>query len=45
MREFILHYFLADDEIEVKEVIPENAGRDSLPMFLNKGKIPKVSQG
>jgi len=45
MREFVLHYFLADDEIEVKEVIPENAGRDSLPMFLNKSKLPKLVGG
>lgn len=45
MREFTLHYFLADDEIEIKEIVPNNAGRDALPMFLNKNKLPKFVGG
>jgi hypothetical protein len=45
LREFVLHYFLQDDDIEVKEVIPENAGRDTVPIFLNKSKLPKSVGG
>ncbi|XP_075445849.1 EF-hand domain-containing family member C2 [Ascaphus truei] len=40
-RELILHYFLADDTIEIIEVIPANAGRDAVPVFLHRGKLPK----
>ena len=40
-REMILHYFLADDTIEIREVIPPNSGRDAAPMFLRRGKMPK----
>ncbi|XP_068125931.1 EF-hand domain-containing family member C2 [Hyperolius riggenbachi] len=40
-RELILHYFLADDTIEIIEVIPPNSGRDSVPVFLHRGKLPK----
>ncbi|KAJ8310194.1 hypothetical protein KUTeg_012059 [Tegillarca granosa] len=40
-RELILHYFLADDTIEIKEVIPPNSGRDAVPMFLRRGPLPK----
>lgn len=41
-RELILHYFLADDTIEIREVIPPNSGRDALPKFLRRCKLPKV---
>ncbi|KAL4220640.1 EF-hand domain-containing member C2 [Mactra antiquata] len=40
-REMVLHYFLADDTIEIREVIPPNSGRDAAPMFLRRGKLPK----
>lgn len=40
-RELVLHYFLADDTIEIKEVIPPNSGRDAVPMFLRRSKLPK----
>ncbi|XP_071993870.1 EF-hand domain-containing family member C2 [Engystomops pustulosus] len=40
-RELILHYFLADDTVEIIEVIPPNSGRDSVPVFLHRGKLPK----
>ncbi len=36
-----LHYFLADDTIEVLEKIPPNSGRDAVPMFLRRSKLPK----
>uniref|UniRef100_A0A670YWT8 EF-hand domain containing 2 n=1 Tax=Pseudonaja textilis TaxID=8673 RepID=A0A670YWT8_PSETE len=43
IREVVLHYFLADDTIEIKEVIPINSGRDAVPLFLNRQKLPKVN--
>ncbi|KAM9319344.1 EF-hand domain-containing family member C2 [Gastrophryne carolinensis] len=42
-RELILHYFLADDTIEIIEVIPPNSGRDAVPVFLHRGKLPKLA--
>ncbi|XP_044525159.1 EF-hand domain-containing family member C2 [Gracilinanus agilis] len=42
-RELVLHYFLSDDTIEVKEVIPANSGRDAIPLFLNRRKLPKCA--
>lgn len=41
-REMILHYFLADDTVEIREVIPANSGRDAAPMFLRRQRLPKV---
>lgn len=41
-RELVLHYFLADDTIEIQEKIPVNSGRDAVPMFLKRAKLPKV---
>lgn len=40
--EMILHYYLADDTAEVREVIPANSGRDAVPTFLHRGKLPKT---
>ncbi|XP_023249211.1 EF-hand domain-containing family member C2 [Seriola lalandi dorsalis] len=40
-RELILHYYLADDTIEIREVITPNSGRDSIPKFLRRSKLPK----
>ncbi|KAG9485612.1 hypothetical protein GDO78_008610 [Eleutherodactylus coqui] len=40
-RKLILHYFLADDTVEIIEVIPPNSGRDSVPVFLHRGKLLK----
>ena len=41
-RKMVLHYFLADDTIEIREMIQPNAGRDATPMFLRRGKLPKL---
>lgn len=41
VRELILHYFLADDTIEICEVIPPNSGRD-VSKFLRRSKLLKV---
>ncbi|XP_040913344.1 EF-hand domain-containing family member C2 [Toxotes jaculatrix] len=40
-RELILHYFLADDTIEIREVSSPNCGRDYVPKFLRRSKLPK----
>lgn len=40
-RELILHYFLSDDTIEIKELLPHNSGRDGMPFFLQRRKLPK----
>ncbi|XP_030643060.1 EF-hand domain-containing family member C2-like [Chanos chanos] len=40
-RELILLYFLADDTIEIREVIYPNSGRDAASKFLNRSKLPK----
>ena len=37
-----LHYFLADDTIEILEKIPPNSGRDAVPVFLRRARLPKV---
>ncbi|XP_012585733.1 PREDICTED: EF-hand domain-containing family member C2 [Condylura cristata] len=40
-RELVLHYFLSDDTIEIKEVLPHNSGRDAMSLFLQRRKLPK----
>ncbi|KAL7881553.1 hypothetical protein AOLI_G00084010 [Acnodon oligacanthus] len=40
-RELILHYFLADDTVEIRELVYPNSGRDAAPKFLNRSKLPK----
>lgn len=42
MRQMILHYYLADDTIEICEVLPANSGRDAVPTFLHRGRLPKT---
>lgn len=42
-REFVLHYFLCDDTIEIREILPSNSGRDAMSSFLRRSKLPKVS--
>jgi hypothetical protein len=37
-----IYYYLADDTVEIKEIIPPNSGRDSGFMFLQRTKLPKV---
>ena len=41
-RQMVLHYFLADDTIEIRETIPPNCGRDATPMFLTRARLPKM---
>uniref|UniRef100_UPI00398EE918 EF-hand domain-containing family member C2 n=1 Tax=Pristiophorus japonicus TaxID=55135 RepID=UPI00398EE918 len=40
-RVLILHYYLADDTVEIREVLPPNSGRDAVGVFLHRGKLPK----
>lgn len=42
-RELVLHYFLSDDTIEIRELLSLNSGRDAMSSFLRRGKLPKVS--
>jgi len=39
-RPYILHYFLADDTVEVLEVRQHNSGRDAFPALLARSKLP-----
>lgn len=42
LHDLIIHYYLADDTIEIIEKMRENCGRDTSSMFIRKGKLPKV---
>lgn len=37
-----LHYYLADDTIEILEKLPKNSGRVNFPVFLHRLRLPKV---
>ena len=41
LRQFVIHYYLADDSMEVLEVRRSNDGRDPVPSFVKRGQIPK----
>jgi len=41
----VIHYFLSDDTMEVREVIKPNSGRDAVPVFLHRGKLPRAAPG
>ncbi|XP_029458980.1 EF-hand domain-containing family member C2 [Rhinatrema bivittatum] len=41
LRELIVHYFLADDTVEVLEVRKSNSGRDNAPVLIHRMKLPK----
>ncbi|PAA83009.1 hypothetical protein BOX15_Mlig019168g1 [Macrostomum lignano] len=40
-REMVLHYFLSDDTVEIREVVKANSGRDAAPCFLRRQPLPK----
>jgi len=40
-RYMVLHYFLADDTVEVREVLPQNSGRDGTGIFYSRQKLPR----
>lgn len=39
-RPFIILFFLADDQVEIREMYPLNCGRDNFPIFFRKAKMP-----
>lgn len=41
LRKFVIHYFLVDDTLEVREVHPSNDGRDPFPVLITRHKVPK----
>ena len=41
VRDMVLLYHLADDTIEVQERLPPNSGRDKIPFFLRRIRVPK----
>jgi Ca2+-binding EF-hand superfamily protein len=43
--ELVLHYYLADDTIEILEKVPPNAGKDAIPVFLKRARLPKNPPG
>ncbi|XP_059322408.1 EF-hand domain-containing family member C2 [Ammospiza nelsoni] len=40
-RELVLRYYLSDDTIDIREILPPNSGRDVVPFFLKRDKLPK----
>jgi hypothetical protein len=38
---YIIHYYLADDTVEIREVHHPNDGRDSFALMLRRQKLPK----
>ena len=41
---FIVHYFLADNSVEINEAQCRNSGRDAYPMFMKRGQLSKTNQ-
>ncbi|XP_060113410.1 EF-hand domain-containing protein 1 [Heteronotia binoei] len=40
-RRFIIHYYLADDTVEVRECHERNDGRDPFPVLIRRQRLPK----
>lgn len=38
---YIIHYYLADDTVEIREVHHSNSGRDPFPLFLKRNRLPR----
>lgn len=38
--QYVIHYFLADDTVEIREVHFANDGRDQFPRLLNRQRLP-----
>jgi len=41
IRKYLIHYFLVDDSVEIRECHQPNDGRDPFPILLRRGKLPK----
>ena len=44
-RKFLLHYFLVDGTIEIRQVLPPNSGRVPVSLFLRRVILPKPEGG
>jgi EF-hand domain-containing protein 1 len=44
-RDFIVHYYLVDDTVEVREIQRPNAGRDPISILLRRQQLPKKFTG
>jgi hypothetical protein len=44
-RNFVFHYFLVDDTIEIRQILPPNSGRDPVSRFLQKTKLVNPETG
>ncbi|KAL5493772.1 hypothetical protein EMCRGX_G014996 [Ephydatia muelleri] len=42
IRPHVIHYYLVDDTVEIREVHEQNDGRDPTPLLLCRQRIPKV---
>jgi len=38
---YVIHYYLADDTVEIREVHHPNDGRDAFALLLRRQKLPK----
>ncbi|XP_028907716.1 EF-hand domain-containing protein 1 [Ornithorhynchus anatinus] len=41
-RSFVIHYYLADNTVEIREVHERNDGRDPFPVLIKRQRLPKV---
>lgn len=41
-RKYIIHYYLMDDTVDIREVHERNDGRDPFPLMMNRQRMPKV---
>lgn len=42
IRKFIIHFYLSNDTMEIKEVHSANNGRDPFPTMINRARVPKI---
>ncbi|XP_059841391.1 EF-hand domain-containing protein 1 isoform X2 [Hypanus sabinus] len=41
---YVIHYFLADGTVEIREVYEKNDGREPFPMLVGRKRLPKTLQ-
>ncbi|XP_067881841.1 EF-hand domain-containing protein 1 [Heterodontus francisci] len=41
-RRYIIHYYLADGTVEIREVYEKNDGRDPFPVMVGRRRLPKI---
>lgn len=41
VRKYLIHYYLVDDSVEIRECHQSNDGRDPFPVLLRRGRLPK----